>query len=65
MLMSMSTCTAQFNSILTATCSLRLVDMTGKGREKGMRGGNCEETDTGRGLWRQSSGEGMRRPVGD
>ena len=65
MLMSVSTCTAQFNSMLTATWSLRFVDMTEKGREKGMRGENCEETDTGRGLWRQRSGEGMRRPVGD
>ena len=65
MLMLMSICTAQFNSMLTATCSLRLVDMTEKGREKGMRGGNCEETDTGRGLWKKRSGEGMRSPVGD
>ena len=42
--MSMSTCVAHFNSMLTATFPLRLVKMM----EKGMREGDCGNTDAGK-----------------
>ena len=35
--LSVFTCTAQFNSMWTATCSLRLVKMTGKGLFRALR----------------------------
>ena len=42
--MSLSTCVAHFNSMLTATFPLRLVKMMGKG----MREGDCGNTDAGK-----------------
>ena len=54
MSLSRSPCTAQFNSVQTATNSLRLVTMM----EKGMREGDCGKRDVGMGLWEKGRREG-------